>query len=136
MNEQTAGTEAEAPKPKAKKTAPKKVAAKKVAAKKVAKKVAPKNINGEVTMKDQLKAHSENYTKHKMEDGRTVIDNGDEVAEALRGMDLEEVYKYAAKTLKQPLAELKAKYEHLNKGQQRMNLGNRLRKAVRDAAAE
>lgn len=51
-------------------------------------------------------------------------DIGDDVAEMLRGKD---PYKAAAEYLNVPVAELKTKYAHLNAGQQRMNLGNRMR---------
>lgn len=55
-------------------------------------------------------------------------DVGDEVATKLRGCkDLAEVYVVASRYLEEPVAVLKKKYEHLNPGQQRMNLGNRMR---------
>lgn len=70
------------------------------------------------------------YTRAKIGDV-VCLDNDDEVAKALRGMDLFDVYKAAADVLDTTAKELKAKYEHLNNGQQRMNLGNRIRKAIR-----
>lgn len=55
-------------------------------------------------------------------------DNGDEVAVLLRACStLGDVYKAAAKALKENEAQLRGKYTHLNPGQQRMCLGNRLR---------
>lgn len=57
-----------------------------------------------------------------------VRDVGDEVASTLRNCkDLEAVYTAGAEYLGVPLPELKAKYGHLNPGQQRMNIGNRMR---------
>lgn len=54
-------------------------------------------------------------------------DVGDEVAEALRGKTIEQVYEYAAPLLKATAAELDAKYAHLDTGRKRMTIGNRLR---------
>jgi hypothetical protein len=57
-----------------------------------------------------------------------VRDVGDAVATMLRSCDtLERVYAAGAEYLGVPVAELKAKYERLNPGQQRMNIGNRMR---------
>ncbi len=56
------------------------------------------------------------------------IDNGDEVAAQLREIDLDALYTLVAKEGGPKESELRAKYEKLNKGMQRMNLGNRLRK--------
>lgn len=55
-------------------------------------------------------------------------DVGDEVALLLRGCEsLDDVYKVGSKYLEQQVADLKAKYAHLNPGQQRMVIGNRMR---------
>jgi hypothetical protein len=45
----------------------------------------------------------------------------------LRGKDLDFAYSATATLLAIPEDELRARYGHLNPGQQRMNLGNRLR---------
>lgn len=68
--------------------------------------------------------------------GRRTIDCADDVAESLRGMDLDGVYASAAATLKIDEAELRKLYEHLNPGMQRMNLGNRIRGALAKAEKE
>jgi hypothetical protein len=60
--------------------------------------------------------------------GRNSLDNGDRVALMLRGKQLEVVYEIAAKLLNISKSELLLRYNHLNPGQQRMCLGNRLRK--------
>lgn len=55
-------------------------------------------------------------------------DIGDEVATLLREAgDLDAVYAAGAKFLGCDVASLKSKYGHLNPGQQRMNVGNKMR---------
>lgn len=69
-------------------------------------------------------------TTIKGEDGKVVahkIDIGDETAVALREKTLDEVYDHAAELIGVAVEDLKSKYGHLNAGQQRMNLGNRIR---------
>lgn len=61
--------------------------------------------------------------------GNTSLDCGDPLAAALRGKSLDDVYKAAAKELREPEADLRKRYAHLNPGMQRMNLGNRMRAA-------
>jgi len=61
-------------------------------------------------------------------------DNDDDLARKLRGSDLEAVYKIAVEMSDWSMAELKAKYAHLNKGLQRMSLGNIVRSAAKRAA--
>lgn len=57
-----------------------------------------------------------------------IRDIGDEVAALLRACDsLEKVYSCAGDYLGVPASDLRSKYGHLNPGQQRMNLGNRMR---------
>lgn len=57
-----------------------------------------------------------------------IRDVGDEVATMLRDCaTLDQVYKAASKYLDIDEAELRGKYGHLNPGQQRMNLGNKMR---------
>lgn len=78
--------------------------------------------------------------------GRKTIDIDDYVADKLRGLDLEEIYSYTAAVLAElgveyigtgskkmhcGLGDLKARYNHLNVGMQRMNLGNLLRGTMR-----
>jgi hypothetical protein len=63
------------------------------------------------------------------------LDCGDEIAARLRAMTIDEVYAFAATVLKASDGgkALRAKYETLNIGMQRMNLGNMIRKALRNA---
>ena len=64
--------------------------------------------------------------KERAEKGIRDVD--DEVARLLRECpDLESVYKAAARYLGTTVKDLKAKYGHLNPGQQRMNCGNKMR---------
>ena len=71
------------------------------------------------------------YVKVVAASGNRSLDNGDQVAEMLRGQTLESVYKIVALEIQIPIRTLKARYAHLNTGMQRMNLGNRLRKVIR-----
>ena len=72
-------------------------------------------------------AYLPRYVKTKLANGGSCLDNGDSVASHLRGLELGEVYELVADKLGCSEKELMAKYSHLNPGQQRMNLGNRLR---------
>ena len=83
------------------------------------------------TTKDErlIKAHVEKYKTVTAASGNKSLDSGDEVAKALRGKELGDVYEVAAKKLGTSALALKRKYGHLNVGMQRMNLGNRVRAA-------
>lgn len=82
------------------------------------------------------------YTAHEIKtaSGGRALDISDEAADLLRGQDLSDCYFIVAKhlvkndktigTVDIVEAGLKEKYAGLNKGMQRMNLGNRLRKAM------
>jgi hypothetical protein len=71
--------------------------------------------------------HYAKYVKGTTPAGNSTADNGDQTAEQLRGMDLDKLYAYAAKQLDESQTALKTRYAKLNRGMQRMNLGNRLR---------
>ena len=68
--------------------------------------------------------------------GRKAIDIADPVATALRGKDLADAYREAAAATGQTQKGLRERYEHLNPGMQRMNLGNLIRGAASKAAKE
>lgn len=68
------------------------------------------------------------YTRTRV-NNKTHVDNNDGVAQSLRGQSLETVYEVASEVLKETVMSLRAQYEHLNPGQQRMVLGNRIRRA-------
>lgn len=74
------------------------------------------------------------YVTVKSAGGNTSLDCGDDVAKQLRGKELDDVYKIVAKVTNEPEKDLRKRYEHLNPGQQRMNLGNRYRGALADKA--
>lgn len=63
------------------------------------------------------------------------MDKGDSVAQSLRGLSMEEVYKQASKVLHMGVLDLQARFSHLNPGMQRMNLGNMIRKAMKEGSA-
>lgn len=79
--------------------------------------------------------YRERLVKHagvKTAGGNAAIDNADAVAGLLRGKTLEEVWAIASAALgSDVVVVLKSKYAALNPGQVRMNLGNRIRGAVK-----
>jgi|ERR1051325_12024347 hypothetical protein len=76
------------------------------------------------------------YQAVKSAGGNSSLDCGDPVAKALRGKELDDVYKQYAKVFGREEAEaMRKRYSKLNTGMQRMNLGNRLRAAERQGAA-
>jgi hypothetical protein len=62
------------------------------------------------------------------------IDKGDGVAVALRKLTLDGVYAQASKATGISQAGLRDRFAHLNPGMQRMNLGNMIRKALKETA--
>lgn len=63
------------------------------------------------------------------------IDKGDAVALQLRPLVLMSVYATVSNATGTSIADLLERFSHLNPGMQRMNLGNMLRRALREAAA-
>lgn len=63
------------------------------------------------------------------------MDKGDSVAQSLRGLSMEDVYKHAAKMTHTGVADLQNRFGHLNPGMQRMNLGNMIRRVMREESA-
>jgi hypothetical protein len=116
---------------------PKKVKAKAKPMKKIAPKVKAKVKKAKGTAKGMgvLREYAPDYEHPKGKDGKPlktvngnpVVDSGDEIARAMRGKDLGQVYDAVSKRIGQSVQALKLKYGKLNPGQQRMNLGNRLR---------
>lgn len=70
------------------------------------------------------------YQKSKSASGNVSRNNGDAVATLLAGQPVDVVCKVAAEMCDVAAEDLEAKYAHLNVGQQRMNLGNKIRGAV------
>jgi len=63
------------------------------------------------------------------------IDKGDRVALLLRSLTLDAVYQTASGATGTSVAGLRQRFERLNPGMQRMNLGNMLRRALKQEAA-
>jgi hypothetical protein len=62
------------------------------------------------------------------------IDKGDAVAVGLRKLTLDAVYATASSATGISQAGLRDRFAHLNPGMQRMNLGNMIRKALKESA--
>ena len=82
-----------------------------------------KEVKPESTF-NRLTEVRKSYEVIKGDDKKRHIDCGDPIAAELRDLTLDEVYELAEGL---GLEGLRAKYAKLNPGQQRMNLGNRLR---------
>jgi hypothetical protein len=82
----------------------------------------------------------ENYVTARTASGGKSLHNNDPIATGLAGLNLDELYDIAGKFLAFPVKvkkescedvdQLKAAYDSLNVGMQRMNLGNRIRARV------
>ena len=79
----------------------------------------------------QYQAYS---TVTKSGDVKRSIDKGDAVALALRPMTLDQVVAHVSKATGISQVGLRERFGHLNVGMQRMNLGNMLRKALKETA--
>ena len=77
-----------------------------------------------------VRPNTEAYAKGRSASGATTFHSGDAVASGLEGATLDEVYRVASKALGETQKALHEKYDHLNPGMQRMNLGNRIRGAI------
>lgn len=86
-------------------------------------------------MADVLRAARVGYEETKAYSGKASLNNGDELAKALAGQTPDQAMAAAEAVHKvfdpDNVPDLGAKYEKLNKGQQRMNSGNRIRAAVK-----
>lgn len=80
--------------------------------------------------KTRIEIPTDKYVKAKSASGAVSRHNGDVVASALEGLTIDEVFSLAAEVTEQEESMLREKYSHLNVGQQRMNLGNRIRGVV------
>ncbi|MEM8492158.1 MAG: hypothetical protein AAF756_15160 [Pseudomonadota bacterium] len=85
-------------------------------------------------MKSQLSNARKRYEKTKSYGGEVSYDNGDEVAELLRGLEPQDVCTLADFVLDTESGFHLRRYRHLNPGQQRMNAGNRIRSAIKKRA--
>lgn len=83
---------------------------------------------GKQSMNSQLLKYRANYKTSIAASGRKSLNNGDPVATALEYIDLEDLYDAVAELFE---VDLRVRYERLNLGSQRMNLGNRIRSAYK-----
>jgi len=84
-------------------------------------------INEALTTAAKGRKSRHHYKECRAYSGRKSLDNGDKTALSLRGKELGEVYEIASEILEESVEVLMSKYSHLNPGQQRMCLGNRIR---------
>lgn len=82
-------------------------------------------------MSKTLAKYRVNYQPSIAPSGRKSLNTGDKLATILAGMEPLAVIRLAEQVLGLEAGELLTKYEHLNRGQQRMNAGNRIRAAVK-----
>lgn len=94
------------------------------------------------TMSETLAKYRATYVPTVNYSGAKSVDNGDEVAELLRGLSPDETCAVADHLFGEMAGTHWEKYQSLNKGQRRMNAGNRIRalikrgeKTVEDLAA-
>lgn len=80
--------------------------------------------------KVRIRPNVEKYTSAKSASGAKSQHNGDPVATALAGATVAECTKILAELSDVSQKSITEKYAHLNVGQQRMNIGNRIRGAV------
>lgn len=103
-----------------------------------------KAVEEEVVVKTQsatLKQYRDRYTKVDLPNGKSSLNNGDAVAQALHGRDYKQVMTLAEQMMDNlKKGQLKKRYgsdrvakglEALNNGSQRMNAGNILRAAYK-----
>lgn len=84
----------------------------------------------------RISTYAKNYETVLASSGKKSKDSGDRVAVELRGLALSDVYAAVALALDVDTTSLIIKYKHLNDGQQRMCLGNRLRGLYKRQDAE
>ncbi len=80
---------------------------------------------------EQLRAYKGGYETYQTPNGSLSMDNGDEVALALRGSSPEAVMLAAEKLKKLEPGTLATRYANLNQGAKRMNSGNQIRGLVK-----
>lgn len=83
------------------------------------------------TMSKKLRRYAQNYAKAKTTKGKPTKHCGDFTASLMVGLTLDQVYQLAARITEGTPETLRQRYGHLNLGQQRMNLGNRIRGALK-----
>ena len=79
-------------------------------------------------MAKTLNRYRDNYEPHLTPQGKKSLSNGDWLAQQLAGLTPAEVLSVGGRVLG---LDVRGLYGHLNPGQQRMNVGNRLRAAIK-----
>jgi hypothetical protein len=87
-------------------------------------------VAGSAVAKTKITIPTDKYVSSKSASGSKSQHNGDVVASALAGQPVSAVFAITGAMGTITAEDLEAKYAHLNIGQQRMNLGNRIRGAV------
>lgn len=87
---------------------------------------------------EQLRAYKATYETTQLANGNLSMDNGDEVAQMLRGSSPEAVMRAAERLKKLDDGTLATRYAERNNGAKRMNAGNVIRGCVKrgDATAK
>jgi hypothetical protein len=88
------------------------------------------------TMTKTLTAAKADYESYTLPNGTIGWDNGDDAALRMRGTPNETLGEWVDEIRGLPKGTSLAKYDHLNDGHQRMNLGNILRAAWRKNNSE
>ena len=83
------------------------------------------------SMSKTIAKYREGYEPSISVSGRKSLNTGDEIAHLLVGLEPVAVMKAAEEVLGLEDGELVMKYANLNRGQQRMNAGNRIRSAAK-----
>jgi len=83
-------------------------------------------------MSATLRKHRVGYQATKAASGHASLDNGDAIAQILRGLQPDAVVKLAERVVQgYTEGELAERYAKLNQGQRRMNAGNLIRNAAK-----
>lgn len=85
----------------------------------------------EAKMSGTLKKYRPTYIRTTSYNGNHSLDNGDDVAEQMRGMSPQEACALADKVFGEPEFFHWEKWQRLNPGSRRMNAGNRIRAAYK-----
>jgi hypothetical protein len=93
--------------------------------------LAPDSSDDERDMKTQMAKARQKYVKVKNYAGERSMDNGDSLAQLMRGLEPSEVCSLADTLFEEEVGHHHTRYGHLNPGQQRMNSGNRIRSGVK-----
>lgn len=83
------------------------------------------------SMSKTIAKYREMYEPSISASGRKSLNTGDAIAHLLAGLEPLAVMHAAERLLEMEADELVTKYEKLNRGQQRMNAGNRIRSAIK-----